>query len=66
MGNVDEPGTSRLLDAVRDAEEFSGREIRFYQAGTSETFEAAPALQSEPTTFYPRSLTLRPSSIPTR
>jgi len=54
-GNVDALGTLRLLAAVRDVQESSGREIRFYQAGTSEMFGAAPAPQSEATPFYPRS-----------
>ena len=54
-GNVDALGTSRLLEAVWDVREASGKEIRFYQAGTSEMFGAAPAPQSERTAFYPRS-----------
>jgi GDPmannose 4,6-dehydratase len=54
-GNVDALGTLRLLEAVRDVRDASGREIRFYQAGTSEMFGAAPAPQSEATPFYPRS-----------
>lgn len=37
-GNVDGLGTMRLLEAVRDVREESGREIRFYQAGISEMF----------------------------
>jgi len=36
-------------------QEDSGEQIRFYQAGTSEMFGAAPAPQSEATPFYPRS-----------
>lgn len=54
-GNVDALGTMRLLEAVRDIREESGKEIRLYQAGTSEMFGAAPAPQSESTPFYPRS-----------
>lgn len=54
-GNVDALGTLRVLEAVRDVREMSGKEIRFYQAGTSEMFGAAPAPQSEATPFYPRS-----------
>ena len=48
-------GTLRLLEAVRD---FCGKDcdrIRFYQAGSSEMFGAAPAPQNEKTPFYPRS-----------
>ena len=48
-------GTLRLLEAVRDAVEHSGREIRFYQAGSSEMFGAANPPQNENTAFYPRS-----------
>lgn len=54
-GNVDGLGTLRLLEALRDVQEFSEKKIKFYQAGTSEMFGAAPAPQSEATPFYPRS-----------
>jgi GDPmannose 4,6-dehydratase len=48
-------GTLRVLEAVRDFEQTKGRQIRVYQAGSSEMFGAAPAPQSETTPFYPRS-----------
>ncbi len=48
-------GTLRLLEAVRDTEQSKGKQIRFYQAGSSEMFGGAPAPQSEETRFYPRS-----------
>jgi GDPmannose 4,6-dehydratase len=48
-------GTLRVLEAVRDFEHSKGRQIRVYQAGSSEMFGAAPAPQSEGTPFYPRS-----------
>jgi GDPmannose 4,6-dehydratase len=48
-------GTLRLLDAIRDHMERNKREVRVYQAGSSEMFGAAPARQSEKTPFYPRS-----------
>jgi GDPmannose 4,6-dehydratase len=48
-------GTLRLLDAVRDHMLRSGRSVRFYQAGSSEMFGAAPPPQSESTPFHPRS-----------
>jgi GDPmannose 4,6-dehydratase len=48
-------GTLRLLECVRDYVRRSAREVRFYQAGSSEMFGAAPAPQSETTPFYPRS-----------
>src|ERR1700733_1346714 len=47
-------GTLRLLEAVREYAE-SGREARFYQAGSSEMFGASPPPQNEDTPFYPRS-----------
>jgi GDPmannose 4,6-dehydratase len=53
--DVDGLGTLRILEAIRDVQELTGTEIRFYQAGTSEMFGAAPAPQSERTAFYPRS-----------
>src|SRR5918997_2882123 len=54
-GDVDGLGTLRILEAVRDVQDHSGKEIRLYQAGTSEMFGAAPAPQCEDTVFYPRS-----------
>jgi len=48
-------GTLRLLEALRDVCGAGGKSIRFYQAGSSEMFGAAPAPQSESTPFYPRS-----------
>lgn len=54
-GNVDGLGAMRLLEAVRDTQEIAGKQIRFYQAGTSEMFGASPPPQSETTPFYPRS-----------
>lgn len=54
-GDVDALGTLRMLEALRELREEVGREVRFYQAGTSEMFGAAPAPQSEKTPFYPRS-----------
>jgi GDPmannose 4,6-dehydratase len=53
--DVDAVGTLRLLECVRDYVGRSGRPVRFYQAGSSEMFGAAPAPQSEATPFYPRS-----------
>ncbi len=48
-------GTLRLLEAVRDYTQRCGRQVRFYQAGSSEMFGAAPPPQNERTPFYPRS-----------
>jgi GDPmannose 4,6-dehydratase len=53
--DADATGTLRLLDCVRDHVEHTGREIRFYQAGSSEMYGAAPPPQDEHTAFYPRS-----------
>ena len=48
-------GTLRLLEAVRDYVAHSDRQIRVYQAGSSEMFGAAKPPQNEQTPFYPRS-----------
>ena len=48
-------GTLRLLDSLRDYVVNRRREVRFYQAGSSEMFGAAPPPQTESTSFYPRS-----------
>jgi GDPmannose 4,6-dehydratase len=53
--DADALGTLRLLEAVRDHIEHTGRRVRFYQAGSSEMFGAAPPPQNEETPFYPRS-----------
>ena len=44
-------GTVRILEAIRA----SGVDTRFYQAGSSEMFGAAPPPQNESTAFHPRS-----------
>lgn len=49
-------GTLRLLEAIRDYQQRTGHNIRFYQAGSSEMFGKVQAVpQSEITPFYPRS-----------
>ncbi len=48
-------GTLRLIEALRDHVNYSGRPVRYYQAGSSEMFGAAPPPQNEQTPFYPRS-----------
>jgi GDPmannose 4,6-dehydratase len=50
-GDVTGLGTMRILEAIRK----SGREIRFYQASSSEMFGAARPPQHETTPFEPRS-----------
>jgi len=47
-------GTLRILEALRSMAA-AGHSIRFYQAGSSEMYGAAPPPQSESTTFCPRS-----------
>ena len=53
--NVTGIGTLRMLEAVKDFEEHTGKKIKFYQASSSEMFGAAPPPQNENTPFYPRS-----------
>jgi GDPmannose 4,6-dehydratase len=53
--DVDALGTLRLLEAIRDFQTRVGKEVRFYQASSSEMFGAAPPPQSELTPFHPRS-----------
>ena len=49
-------GTLRLLEAIRDVQDDTGREIRFYQASSSEMFgKVVETPQKETTPFYPRS-----------
>ncbi|BAZ90591.1 GDP-mannose 4,6-dehydratase [Raphidiopsis curvata NIES-932] len=49
-------GTLRLLEAVRDYQNRTGIQVRFYQAGSSEMYGLVQAVpQSETTPFYPRS-----------
>ncbi len=48
-------GTLRLLECLRDYVSVTGKQVRMYQAGSSEMFGAAPPPQSEKTPFYPRS-----------
>ncbi len=49
-------GTLRLLEAIRDYQQRTGIEVRFYQAGSSEMYGLVQAVpQKEDTPFYPRS-----------
>ena len=49
-------GTLRLLEAVRDYQQRTGIEVRYYQAGSSEMFGKVQEVpQKETTPFYPRS-----------
>ena len=53
--DIDALGTLRLLDSFRDYVERTRSDARFYQAGSSEMFGAAPPPQNENTPFHPRS-----------
>ncbi|MCS6960564.1 MAG: GDP-mannose 4,6-dehydratase [Pseudanabaenaceae cyanobacterium SKYGB_i_bin29] len=49
-------GTLRLLEAIRDYQQHTGRRVKFYQAGSSEMFGLVQEVpQRETTPFYPRS-----------
>ena len=49
-------GTLRLLEAIRDVQDDTGKQIRFYQASSSEMFgKVVETPQRETTPFYPRS-----------
>ena len=48
-------GTLRLLEAIRDYMERTGKQVRFYQASSSEMFGAAKPPQGLHTPFHPRS-----------
>ena len=50
--NVDALGTLRILDAIRSLK--IKKNIKFYQAGTSEMFGATKPPQNEKSLFYPR------------
>jgi GDPmannose 4,6-dehydratase len=53
--DVTATGVLRLLEAVRDYRDTSGREVRLYQASSSEMFGSSPPPQNEDTPFHPRS-----------
>ena len=48
-------GTLRVLEAVRDVCSASGKQVRYYQAGSSEMFGATCPPQNEDSAFHPRS-----------
>ena len=49
-------GTLRLLEAIRDVQDDTGHQIRFYQASSSEMYgKVVETPQKETTPFYPRS-----------
>ncbi len=49
-------GSIRMLEAIRDYQEHTGKQVRYYQAGSSEMFgKVVEVPQKETTPFYPRS-----------
>ena len=48
-------GSLRLFEAVRRYRDASGKQVRVYNAGSSEMFGSTPPPQSEATPFHPRS-----------
>jgi GDPmannose 4,6-dehydratase len=49
-------GTLRLLETIREFQQFTGKSVRFYQASSSEMFgDVRETPQRESTPFYPRS-----------
>ncbi len=54
-GDVVALGALRVFESVRDYTANTGRQVRCYQAGSSEMFGAAAPPQTEATPFYPRS-----------
>ncbi|MEM1311241.1 MAG: GDP-mannose 4,6-dehydratase [Cyanobacteria bacterium P01_D01_bin.71] len=49
-------GALRLLEAIRDYQQRTGNEVRYYQAGSSEMYGKVQEIpQKETTPFYPRS-----------
>ena len=53
--NVTGLGTLRMLEAIKDYQEYTGKRVKFYNACSSEMFGAAPPPQHEGTPFRPRS-----------
>ncbi len=53
--NITGSGTLRVLEIIRDFMAHTGKQVKFYQASSSEMFGSAPAPQNEKTAFHPRS-----------
>jgi GDPmannose 4,6-dehydratase len=53
--NITGLGVLRVLEAIKDYQEHTGKKIKFYQASSSEMFGSALPPQSETTPFHPRS-----------
>jgi GDPmannose 4,6-dehydratase len=53
--NVTGLGTLRVLEAVKDFQVHTGKQVKFYQASSSEMFGEAPPPQNEDSPFRPQS-----------
>ena len=53
--NITGLGVLRILEAIKDYQEKTGRQVKFYQASSSEMFGSSPPPQNEKTPFKPRS-----------
>ncbi len=53
--NVTGLGVLRTLEIVKDFQAHTGKQVKFYQASSSEMFGVAPPPQNEKTPFHPRS-----------
>lgn len=54
-GNIVGLGTLRVLEAIKDFQQETGKRVKFYQASSSEMFGASLPPQNETTPFHPRS-----------
>lgn len=55
-GEVTALGVMKCLDAIKHYQEIAGKQVKFYQAGSSEQFgKVRQTPQNEETPFYPRS-----------
>jgi len=53
--NITGLGVLRLLEAIKDYQENTGKKVKFYQASSSEMFGMTKPPQNEKSPFYPRS-----------
>jgi GDPmannose 4,6-dehydratase len=54
--DIDAIGTLKLLEAIREFQDYTRRQVRFYQASSSEMYgKVVETPQKETTPFYPRS-----------
>jgi GDPmannose 4,6-dehydratase len=53
--NIDGLGVLRVLDAIKDYQDHTGKKVKMYQASSSEMFGSTPPPQNETSSFHPRS-----------